>query len=272
MQNSYSNDTAGYEYAGFWIRFAAYLLDNIIVFFALFSVRLAVSGIMAAVEGTVRGGNLLFQYNLKDIVLYLSEALYFILCTYYAGTTLGKKAMNLRVISAGGEEKPGFLTIVYRETVGRFLSGVIVGVGYLMIGIDKEKRGIHDILCDTRVIYAKRIKVFKMETAFTPLAEPMGRVPEQEAMPKTYSMQTVPKKAEPEKEILKEQILEVNTEKVSGETSRMPWDAPYIGQKDVCEPDEQALSEAAGVSEDVHEPDEQTSQKNDTDTTTERDS
>ena len=52
----------------------------------------------------------------------------------------------------------------------------------------------------------------------------------------------------------------------------MPWDAPYIGQKDVCEPDEQALSEAAGVSEDVHEPDEQTSQKNDTDTTTERDS
>ena len=79
-------------------------------------------------------------------------------------------------------------------------------------------------------------------------------------------------KAEPEKEILKEQILEVNTEKVSGETSRMPWDAPYMGQKDVYEPDEQAISEAAGVSEDVHEPDEQTSQESDTDTTTERDS
>lgn len=237
MQNSYSNDTAGCEYAGFWVRFAAYLLDSVIVFFALFAVRLAVSGIMAAVKGTLLGGNLLFQYDLKDIVLYLSEALYFILCTYYTGTTLGKKAMNLRVISAGGEEKPGLLTIVYRETVGRFLSGVIMGVGYLMIGIDKEKRGIHDILCDTRVIYGKKIKVFKMETAFTPLAEPMGRVPEQERMPR--------------------------------EDPKMPWDAPYIRPQDAHEPNMQATSAAP---EDVQESKVQTPRENDTDTTTERDS
>ncbi len=30
-----------------------------------------------------------------------------------------------------------------------------------MAGIDGEKRGLHDILCDTRVIYAKKIKVIE---------------------------------------------------------------------------------------------------------------
>lgn len=192
MQNSYSNRCGeglkDYEYAGFWVRLAAYLLDSVIVFFALLAVRLVMSGIMAAVKGTPLGGNILFHYDLKDIVLYVSEALYFILCTYYTGTTLGKKAMNLRVIYAGEEESLGLLTVVYRETVGRFLCGVIMGIGYILIGIDKEKRGIHDILCDTRVIYAKKIRVFKMETVFTPLAEPMGKVPGPEEMSGTYSM------------------------------------------------------------------------------------
>lgn len=205
MQNSYDNGQAKYEYAGFWVRLAAYLIDSAFVFAALLVVRIAMSGFMAAVKGTVLGGNILFQYNLKDIVLYAAEAFYFILCTYYTGTTIGKKAMNLRVIRADGKEKLGLLTVVYRETVGRFLCSVVMGIGYLMVGIDKEKRGIHDILCDTRVIYAKKIKVFKMEQRFTPLAEPMGRVPDYEMNPRSQ-----------------------DGTKVSH--SSMPWDAPYTGK------------------------------------------
>ena len=68
--------------------------------------------------------------------------------------------MNLRVISANDQKKLTFLNILYRETIGRFLSGFIFGIGYILIGIDKEKRGLHDILCDTRVIYGKKIKVY----------------------------------------------------------------------------------------------------------------
>lgn len=216
MQNSYDNNQTEYEYAGFWVRLAAYLIDSIIVFAALLAVRVVMSGFMAAVKGTVLGGNILFQYNLKDLILYAAEAIYFILCTYYTGTTLGKKALNLRVIRADGEEKLGLLTVVYRETVGRFLCGVIMGIGYIMVGIDKEKRGIHDILCDTRVIYAKKITVFKMEKMFIPLAEPMGRVPDQEMnsirsdMPANHS------------------------------SASMPWDAPYMGKGNVQEPQMQA--------------------------------
>lgn len=156
MQNSYSSrDT---EYAGFWVRLAAYVIDSIIVFFGLLFVRLFLSGIMSVLSDTWIGGNILFHYTLKDILLYGFQVLYFILCTYLTGTTLGKRAMNLRVVSADGQ-KLTILNVVYRETIGRFLCSLSVGIGYIITGVDREKRGLHDILCDTRVIYAKRVKI-----------------------------------------------------------------------------------------------------------------
>ncbi|MGN1168305.1 MAG: RDD family protein [Lachnospiraceae bacterium] len=159
MQNSYNKDEV--TYAGFWVRLAAYLIDSMIVFVGLLIVRLILLGVMSAAKDTALGGNLLFQYNLKDIVLYVMEALYFILFTYYTGTTIGKRLMNLKVVRADGEEKLSLLNVIYRETVGRFLCGVICGIGYILAGIDGEKRGLHDILADTRVIYAKKVKIYK---------------------------------------------------------------------------------------------------------------
>lgn len=148
------------EYAGFWVRLAAYMIDSVLVFAALLIVRLVFVGIESLIAGTPLGGNILFHYTLKDIVLYGFQILYFVLCTYFTGTTIGKRALSLRVVNADEEEKLTILNVVYRETVGRFLSSIILCVGYIMIGIDKEKRGLHDILCDTRVVYGKRIKVY----------------------------------------------------------------------------------------------------------------
>ena len=172
MQNSYSSrDT---EYAGFWVRLAAYVIDSIIVFFGLLFVRLFLSGIMSVLSDTWIGGNILFHYTLKDILLYGFQVLYFILCTYLTGTTLGKRAMNLRVVSADGQ-KLTILNVVYRETIGRFLCSLSVGIGYIIAGVDREKRGLHDILCDTRVIYAKRVKVIPVYPRYQ--AQPMPGQP-----------------------------------------------------------------------------------------------
>lgn len=158
MQNNCSNQEV--TYAGFWVRVAAYCIDSIVVFVGLLMIRLVMAGIMSALDGTLLGGNVLFHYDLRDIVLYVFHVLYFILFTYYTGTTLGKKAMNLRVIGGSEEEKPGLLDIVYRETIGRFLCNVTMGIGYIFAGVDKEKRGLHDMLCDTKVVYGKKVKVY----------------------------------------------------------------------------------------------------------------
>lgn len=163
MQNN--NGQSPVAFAGFWVRLAAWTLDWCIVSVGLAAVRLTMSGIMSLLEGTPLGGNLLFTYSLKDIVLYIGGAAYYVLCTYYAGTTLGKRALNLKVVSADGRDKLTFFQVLYRETVGKFLSGFVVCVGYILIGIDREKRGLHDILADTRVVYGKRIRLYPVYPA-----------------------------------------------------------------------------------------------------------
>ena len=60
--------------------------------------------------------------------------------------------------------KLSLIDVIYRETVGKFLSGVILSIGFIMAGIDKEKRALHDMLCDTRVIYAKQVKIITVYT------------------------------------------------------------------------------------------------------------
>ena len=156
MQNSYSNE----NYAGFWVRLAAYVIDSVIVAIGLLFVRLAWIGIGALISGTILDENVLFHYSLKDIVLYIFNVMYFVLLTWCTGTTIGKRLMNLRVVPADRNEKLSFVDVLYRETVGRFLGGISIWIGYIIVGIDKEKRGFHDMLCDTRVVYEKKVKTY----------------------------------------------------------------------------------------------------------------
>lgn len=148
MQNS--TDTR--VYAGFFVRLAAYLIDWIIVGAALMLVRIPVW--IANIGGIANFilKDFIFQYSVYDIVLYLLKLAYFVLLTYFTGSTLGKKLLQICVISTE-ERKPTFFEIAFRESVGKFLSALIIYVGYIMIGGDKKKRGLHDILSDTYVVY-----------------------------------------------------------------------------------------------------------------------
>lgn len=146
------------------------MIDSVVVFAGLLIVRLIFAGISLAGGGAITGMDILFHYSLKDIILYALKVLYFIAFTYLTGTTLGKKAMNLRVVSKNPEEKLTLFNVVYRETVGRFLCSLPVNIGYIVAGIDSEKRGFHDLLCDTRVVYQKKIKAW--------MAQPGTVVPE----------------------------------------------------------------------------------------------
>lgn len=180
MQNNYADQSGQeLEFAGFWVRLAAYLVDLGIVWIGLLFVRL-VMGIISFVGGGLFETRWLFHYTIKDTILYLLQVTYFILITYYTGTTPGKRLMNLRVVHADSSRKLTFVNILYRETVGRFLCALSIGIGYIMAGVDREKRGLHDMFCDTRVVYGKKIKVipkYQAMTAYPPIppAPPYGR-------------------------------------------------------------------------------------------------
>lgn len=153
------NKTDNLVYAGFFVRFAAYIADMLIVSAALLLVRLPVW-----FTGIINPGNFLvkdfvFKYSVADMLFYVLASAYFILLTYYTGSTLGKKLFNIRVISSEGRRYT-FFEIVFRETVGRFLAKIILFAGYIMAGLDKQKRGLHDMLSDTCVIYCHERRVY----------------------------------------------------------------------------------------------------------------
>lgn len=146
------NNTDSQVYAGFFVRLSAYLIDWIIVGVVLLIIRIPVwiASFGGIADFVLK--DFIFQYSVYDIVLYLLKVAYFVLLTYFTGSTLGKKLLQIRVISTENR-KPTFFEIVFRESVGKFLSALVLYVGYIMIGADKKKRGLHDILSDTYVVY-----------------------------------------------------------------------------------------------------------------------
>ena len=163
-------------YAGFWVRLAAFALDSAILAVGLLAVRLALAGPFALLEQTPLGGQVLFDHTLQDILFWLLAALYNILLVWRCGATPGKRVMNLRVVARDGSD-PGLFSLVYRETVGKYLSGFAC-IGYLMAAFTKEKTALHDMLADTRVIYARRVKVYPSAPAPVPAATQAAPAPE----------------------------------------------------------------------------------------------
>lgn len=135
-------------YAGFFVRFVAYGIDMLIASIVVGMVKIPFS---IAASGGVNflKSNFIFEYSFLDVLGYVGVAAYFVLLTYFAHTTIGKMLFHLEVAS---EKKWTFTNVLYRETVGRFLSSLL-NIGYLAVIVQKEKQGFHDMLCDTHVVY-----------------------------------------------------------------------------------------------------------------------
>ena len=138
--------------AGFFVRLAAYCIDMIIVAAALLVFRVPFWIIAIFNSDSILLRDFVFDYSIKDMFFYVLQALYFIILTYKTGSTVGKKLLCLQVVS-DGEEQLKLFNVIYRETVGRFLSSIIWCAGYFMIGIRNDKKSLHDILSDTKVVY-----------------------------------------------------------------------------------------------------------------------
>ena len=148
MLTSYSDDAAS---AGFCVRLYAYSLDSLIKILLILILRLSLSGSGLYYPGSALSGPVLFNFTLLDIVAYIAGVAYFILFTYLSGATIGKRVFRLKVTKTG-DEPVGLSDVIYRETIGRYLSSILC-LGYLYAAVNNEKQGLHDILANTRVVY-----------------------------------------------------------------------------------------------------------------------
>lgn len=142
-------------YGGFWIRFLARMIDGILVGIVSAAIQFMVAAGIGINLSGLGGGDregaavfaLLALVYLIGIALNMAYEVYFL--TNH-GATPGKMMLNLKVTrSDGGPISAG-------RAVGRFfahiLSGMTIGIGYIIAAFDDQKRALHDHLCDTRVI------------------------------------------------------------------------------------------------------------------------
>ncbi len=157
---------------------AAYTIDQTIVSLLVGGLWFGKSMLESVSPSLFIFKNVLFMFDIFDILLYLITVFYFVLFTTFAGTTPGKRLLNLAVVDEAGN-KVTFMKALYRETIARYLSSFFY-FGYIMIFIDKRNRSFHDYLCDTNVIYIVRIRtVVKEKKLDKPLSAsiPGNRVP-----------------------------------------------------------------------------------------------
>lgn len=152
MQNHYNKP----EFAGFFVRLSAYFLDMLLVLLGYFIFRSVLWMGGRSLNQEILTFPLIFHYTLKDFLFYGLQVAYFILFEHIAGRTPGKYLLKLKVVGEDGKSRASLFQIFYRETIGRFLAGISMIVGYILIVADKEKRGLHDMLSDTRVVYEEQ--------------------------------------------------------------------------------------------------------------------
>jgi len=143
------------DYAGFWRRFAAYIIDSILIS-VVFWLAVLILGAIAD------DGGVIVAYILGTIGAFV----------YYAGmesssnqATVGKIALGIQVTDLQGNR------VSFGKALGRnlakILSALILYIGFIMAAFTEKKQGLHDMIAGTLVV--KKGWTTTMSSADTPM-------------------------------------------------------------------------------------------------------
>lgn len=142
---STSPQERAFEYVGFWRRVAASIVDSILMMMIIVPVMMGLYGksYYLTGESALEPVAILFNYILPAAVV--------LLFWIYKSATPGKMAVNAQIVDAktGLPASKGQLIGRY---LGYYLSGIILGLGFLWVAFDSRKQGWHDKLAGTVVI------------------------------------------------------------------------------------------------------------------------
>ena len=133
------------EYAGFWVRTGAALIDTILMLIIIIPILTLIYGSdYWASESLFLGGwDLVFNYVLPAIAV--------ILFWVYKSATPGKIALKLSIVDAKTGGKASTDRLIGRY-FAYYISMIPFFLGIIWVGIDKRKQGWHDKLAGTVVV------------------------------------------------------------------------------------------------------------------------
>jgi uncharacterized RDD family membrane protein YckC len=152
---SYYSEVGTIIYAGFWLRFAAALLDGVIIFTAGCVVGVILGFVYVLTSGVGQGPGgagselalNLVSYAINIGIGWLYQAL---MESSPSQATLGKMACGMKVTDENGNR------ITFARATGRYfgeyLSALTLFIGYMMAGWTERKQALHDLLAGTLVV------------------------------------------------------------------------------------------------------------------------
>jgi uncharacterized RDD family membrane protein YckC len=149
--------------AGFWARLAAYIIDHILLSLIFLAVWIPIAGPqhwqMPVWPQTLTNAS--WQQFLQQVNLWGTKALpvfypvfllYDVLLNGRFGATIGKMAIGAKITMLDGSP------IGYNRALLRWLAARLSEVlffGYILIGLRRDKRGLHDLLAGTKVVFKR---------------------------------------------------------------------------------------------------------------------
>jgi uncharacterized RDD family membrane protein YckC len=162
-----SSETKQMNYAGFWLRFAAYIIDQFVIGVAGFIIAIPIIlGIIAfglnldgirhpsdffAQDGLLMVGGIIGLIMLAIMFSIVMKWLYYALMesSKYGGT-IGKIAVSIKVVDMDGNP------ITFGRATGRYFSRIITNmtffIGYILAGFTEKKQALHDLIASCLVV------------------------------------------------------------------------------------------------------------------------
>jgi uncharacterized RDD family membrane protein YckC len=136
---------------GFWKRFAAFLIDSLILVVVLTPLLIAIHGmqyfnLQRPLSGQAGGA---WDWAINIFLVTVT-----ILFWRYRGATPGKMAISARIVDARNGAVPSTGRLVVRY-FAYLVSMLPLFAGFVWIGLDRRKQGFHDKIARTVVIYDK---------------------------------------------------------------------------------------------------------------------
>lgn len=155
------------EYAGFWLRLVALIIDFLVIETMAFIIAIPVIIVIAftaiGLENISDPIDLFTDENLMKLSIIVGSLAILFLCSlviswlYYAlfessknGGTLGKMAVGIKVTDLSGNN------ISFARATGRYFARIITNmtllIGYIMAGFTYKKQALHDMLANCIVV------------------------------------------------------------------------------------------------------------------------
>ena len=138
-------DTYTASKGGFWQRLAAFTVDIIAILFLA-----TVAGYAIGIGGITTNLSPEREDFLDTVFGYFIVLFYFTLFTGWEGQTPGKMLFRLRVVRVTGE--PIGYGRAFLRYIGYHICFMTAGLGFALIAVDRNKRGLHDLIAGTCVI------------------------------------------------------------------------------------------------------------------------